>query len=170
ALPDQAHTIRIPPYLTEVISAFNSCERRLTQQLGRDPTEQEMAAEMQMTVERVREISHIFQRPLSLEARVGDDDSSVGDFVEDRQSVDPADAASLALLRSCLSEALNSLPVRERQVLALRFGLLDGRERSLTEIGRRFSVTRERIRQLELQALRKIQESGHSGALRNYLA
>ncbi|MGH2364831.1 MAG: RNA polymerase sigma factor RpoD [Chloroflexota bacterium] len=170
ALADHARTIRIPVHMVETMSKFNRSARNLLQQLGREPTPQEIANEMEITVEKVREIMRIFREPMSLEAPIGEEeDSSLGDFIEDHSSLSPVDAASRQLLKEQISDVLDSLTSRERKVLELRFGLEDGRNRTLEEIGREFSVTRERIRQIEAEALQKLRHPSRSRKLKDYL-
>src|SRR5438067_6141184 len=170
ALADHARTIRIPVHMVETMSKFNRSARNLLQELGREPTAQEIANEMEISVEKVREIIRIFREPMSLEAPIGEEeDSSLGDFIEDRSSLSPVDAASRQLLKEQIGEVLDSLTSRERKVLELRFGLEDGRNRTLEEIGREFSVTRERIRQIEAEALQKLRHPSRSRKLKDYL-
>ena len=170
ALADHARTIRIPVHMVETMSKFNRSARNLLQELGREPTAQEIANEMEISVDKVREIIRIFREPMSLEAPIGEEeDSSLGDFIEDRGSLSPVDAASRQLLKEQIGEVLDSLTSRERKVLELRFGLEDGRNRTLEEIGREFSVTRERIRQIEAEALAKLRHPSRSRKLKDYL-
>ena len=157
AIADQARTIRIPVHMVETINKLIRVSRQLLQELGREPTPEEIAAEMDLPVERVREIMKIAQEPVSLETPIGEEeDSHLGDFIEDQDAPAPAEAASFTMLREQLSEVLESLTPREQKVLRLRFGLDDGRPRTLEEVGQVFGVTRERIRQIEAKALRKL--------------
>ena len=157
ALADQARTIRIPVHMVETINKLVRVSRSLLQELGRDATAEEIAKEMGLSVVRVREIMKIAQEPVSLETPVGEEeDSHLGDFIEDEAALDPADAASMMLLKEQISEVLKTLAPREAEVLRLRFGLEDGRSRTLEEVGQSFGVTRERIRQIEAKALRKL--------------
>ena len=170
AIADQARTIRIPVHMVETINKQVRVSRRLLQELGREPTDEEIADEMGITAERVREIVKVSQDPVSLETPIGEvEDSHLGDFVEDREAVAPMDAASLTLLRDEVEDMLDTLTPRERRVLQLRFGLIDGHQRTLDEVGRRFGVTRERIRQIEAKALRKLRHPTRSRKLRDYL-
>ena len=157
AIADQARTIRIPVHMVETINKYIRISRQLLQELGRDPTAKEVAKEMGLSTPRVREIMKISQEPVSLETPIGEEeDSHLGDFIEDEAALDPADAASMMLLKEQISEVLKTLAPREAEVLRLRFGLEDGRSRTLEEVGQRFGVTRERIRQIEAKALRKL--------------
>ena len=157
AIADQARTIRIPVHMVETINKYIRISRQLLQELGRDPTPDEVAKEMGLSAPRVREIMKISQEPVSLETPIGEEeDSHLGDFIEDEAALDPADAASMMLLKEQISEVLKTLAPREAEVLRLRFGLEDGRSRTLEEVGQRFGVTRERIRQIEAKALRKL--------------
>ena len=157
AIADQARTIRIPVHMVETINKYIRISRQLLQELGRDPTAEEVAKEMGLSTPRVREIMKISQEPVSLETPIGEEeDSHLGDFIEDEAALDPADAASMMLLKEQISEVLKTLAPREAEVLRLRFGLEDGRSRTLEEVGQRFGVTRERIRQIEAKALRKL--------------
>ncbi|MGE5598093.1 MAG: RNA polymerase sigma factor RpoD [Bacteroidota bacterium] len=170
ALADQARTIRIPVHMVETINKFNRVSRQLVQTLGREPTVEEIAAEMEMSVDRVREIATIAQEPVSLETPVGEeDDSRLGDFVQDDEAPAPADAASFRSLQEKLAEVLDTMSTREKKVLRLRYGLEDGRTRTLEEVGRYFGVTRERIRQIEAKALRKLRHPSRSRKLKDYL-
>lgn len=170
AIADQARTIRIPVHMVETINKLIRVSRNLLQELGREPTPEEIAKEMDIPVERVREIMKIAQEPVSLETPIGEEeDSHLGDFIEDEDALAPADAASYMLLREQLEEVLDSLTPRERKVLRLRFGLDDGRSRTLEEVGQEFGVTRERIRQIEAKALRKLRHPSRSKKLKDYL-
>jgi RNA polymerase primary sigma factor len=170
AIADQARTIRIPVHMVETINRLIRTSRRLQQELGREPSSEEIAREMEMSPEKVREIQKISQEPVSLEMPIGEEeDSNLGDFIEDPKAQAPADAASQKLLTEQMSEVLDSLSERERKVLELRFGLTDGRSRTLEEVGKEFNVTRERIRQIEAKALRKLRHPSRSKKLRDYL-
>jgi RNA polymerase primary sigma factor len=170
SIADQARTIRIPVHMVETINKLLRENRRLVQDLGREPTTEEIATEMEITPERVREILKISQEPVSLETPIGEEeDSHLGDFIEDRTALAPADAASYQLLKEQISDVLHTLSGRERRVLQLRFGLEDGRSRTLEEVGREFSVTRERIRQIEAKALRKLRHPTRSRRLKDFL-
>jgi RNA polymerase primary sigma factor len=170
AIADQARTIRIPVHMVETINKLVRINRQLLQELGRDPTPEEIAEEMDIPPERVREIMKIAQEPVSLETPIGEEeDSHLGDFIEDEDALAPAEAASFILLREQLEEVLETLTPRERDVLRLRFGLVDGRGRTLEEVGRKFNVTRERIRQIEAKALRKLRHPTRSKKLKDYL-
>ncbi len=170
AIADQARTIRIPVHMVETINKLIRVSRQLLQELGREPTPEEIAVEMNMPVERVREILKISQEPVSLETPIGEEeDSHLGDFIQDDNVPVPVDAAAYTLLREQLEEVLNTLTEREKKVLSLRFGLEDGRGRTLEEVGREFNVTRERIRQIEAKALRKLRHPTRSRKLRDYL-
>lgn len=170
AIADQARTIRIPVHMVETINKLTRVSRQLLQELGRAPQPEEIAAEMDLPVERVREIMKIAQEPVSLETPIGEEeDSHLGDFIEDQDALAPAEAASFAMLREQLSSVLESLTPREQQVLRLRFGLDDGRTRTLEEVGQVFGVTRERIRQIEAKALRKLRHPSRSKKLKDFL-
>ena len=170
AIADQARTIRIPVHMVETINRLMRTSRRLQQELGREPTSDEIAREMEIPAEKVREILKISQEPISIWTPVGEeDDSSLGDFIEDEKALAPADVASQQMLQQQLEDVLESLSERERQVLRLRFGIEDGRTRTLEEVGREFEVTRERIRQIEAKALRKLRHPSRSKKLRDYL-
>lgn len=170
AIADQARTIRIPVHMTETINKLLRVSRQLLQELGTEPSAEEIAKEMDMPVERVREIMKLSQEPVSLETPVGEeDDSHLGDFLQDEHALIPADAAAFTLLREQLMEVLESLTEREQKVLRLRFGLDDGRARTLEEVGKEFNVTRERIRQIEAKALRKLRHPSRSRKLKDYL-
>ena len=170
ALADQARTIRIPVHLIEVINKQGRVSRLLLQELGREPSEEELGKEMGITPERVREVIRFAQSTISLETPIGEEeDSHLGDFVEDREAVSPSDAASLTMLHSEVEEVLDTLTPRERRVMQLRFGLNDGHQRTLEEVGKRFGLTRERIRQIEVRALHKLRQPSRSKKLRVYL-
>ena len=170
AIADQARTIRIPVHMVETINKLIRVQRQLLQELGREPQPDEIAKEMNLPVERVREIQKISQEPVSLETPIGEEeDSHLGDFVEDDRMPVPAEAAAYMLLKEQLSEVLATLTDREQKVLRLRFGLDDGRQRTLEEVGKEFDVTRERIRQIEAKALRKLRHPSRSRKLRDYL-
>ena len=170
AIADQARTIRIPVHMVETINRLVRAQRQLLQTLGREPSPEEVAKEMELPVERVREIMKISQDPVSLETPIGEEeDSHLGDFIQDDQVTVPADAATFTLLHEQLMEVLDTLTEREQKVLRLRFGLDDGRPRTLEEVGREFNVTRERIRQIEAKALRKLRHPSRSKKLKDYL-
>jgi RNA polymerase primary sigma factor len=170
AIADQARTIRIPVHMVETINRLVRVQRQLLQELGRDPLPEEIAEEMGIGVDRVREIMKIAQEPVSLETPIGEEeDSHLGDFIEDQEAPSPADAASFSLLREQLEEVLETLTPREKKVLRLRFGLEDGRARTLEEVGQTFGVTRERIRQIEAKALRKLRHPSRSKRLKDFL-
>lgn len=170
AIADQARTIRIPVHMVETINKLIRVSRELLQELGREPTAEEIASEMEVPVERVREIMKIAQEPVSLETPIGEEeDSHLGDFIEDEEAPAPAEAASYRLLKEQLEEVLDTLTPREEKVLRLRFGLDDGRSRTLEEVGQQFGVTRERIRQIEAKALRKLRHPSRSKKLKDYL-
>ena len=170
AIADQARTIRIPVHMVETINKLIRVSRQLLQELGREPSPEEIAKEMNMPVERVREILKISQEPVSLETPIGEEeDSHLGDFIQDDHVPVPADAATFTLLKEQLSEVLDTLTEREQKVLRLRFGLDDGRARTLEEVGKVFNVTRERIRQIEAKALRKLRHPSRSRKLKDYL-
>ena len=170
AIADQARTIRIPVHMVETINKLIRCQRQLTQELGREPRPEELAKELGMTVEKVREIKKIAQEPVSLETPIGEeDDSHLGDFIPDDEAPAPAEIASFTLLREQLLEVLDTLTPREEMVLRLRFGLDDGKTRTLEEVGKEFNVTRERIRQIEAKALRKLRHPSRSKKLRDFL-
>lgn len=170
AIADQARTIRIPVHMVETINKLVRVNRQLLQDLGRDPTPEEIAGEMEIPVERVREIQKIAQEPVSLETPIGEEeDSHLGDFIEDEDALAPAEAASFILLKEQLEEVLETLTPREKEVLRLRFGLDDGKARTLEEVGQKFKVTRERIRQIEAKALRKLRHPTRSKKLKDYL-
>jgi RNA polymerase primary sigma factor len=170
AIADQARTIRIPVHMVETINKLVRIQRRLVQEFGREPTSEEVGAELDLPAERVREIMKVSQEPVSLETPIGEEeDSHLGDFLEDPSALAPSDAASHQLLKEQVMDVLSSLTPRERKVLELRFGLEDGRSRTLEEVGREFSVTRERIRQIEAKALRKLRHPTRSKKLKDYL-
>ena len=170
AIADQARTIRIPVHMVETINKLIRVSRQLLQELGREPTPEEIAEEMNMPVDRVREILKISQEPVSLETPIGEEeDSHLGDFIQDDNVPVPSDAAAFTLLKEQLVEVLGTLTEREQKVLRLRFGLDDGRARTLEEVGKEFNVTRERIRQIEAKALRKLRHPSRSRKLKDYL-
>mgnify|MGYP000096795240 FL=1 len=170
AIADQARTIRIPVHMVETINKLIRTSRHLLQQLGREPTPEEIAAEMEIPVEKVTEIQKIAQDPVSLETPIGEeDDSHLGDFIQDDDSPAPQDAAAYTLLREQLEEVMKTLTPREAKVLKLRFGLEDGKSRTLEEVGKEFNVTRERIRQIEAKALRKLKHPSRSKRLKDFL-
>ncbi len=170
AIADQARTIRIPVHMVETINKLIRVSRQLLQSLGREPSAEEIAEEMEMSPERVREIIKIAQEPVSLETPIGEEeDSHLGDFIEDQDAPAPAEAASFRLLKEQLEDVLNTLTPREEKVLRLRFGLDDGRARTLEEVGQIFNVTRERIRQIEAKALRKLRHPSRSKKLKDFL-
>ncbi len=170
AIADQARTIRIPVHMVETINKLVRVQRQLLQDLGRDPTPEEIGAEMGMSADRVREIQKISQEPVSLETPIGEEeDSQLGDFIEDSTAVAPPDAASESMLREQLDQVLDSLADRERKVIKFRFGLEDGHPRTLEEVGREFGVTRERIRQIESKTLAKLRHPSRSGRLKDYM-
>ena len=171
AIADQARTIRIPVHMVETIHKVSRTTRQLLQELGREPTTDEVAEALGMTADKVREIMKIAQDPVSLETPIGEEeDSHLGDFVEDNDSPAPSDSASYSLLREQLCNILHTLTPREEQVIKLRFGLEDGRPRTLEEVGKKFEITRERIRQIEAKALRKLRHPSRSKTLKDYLA
>lgn len=170
AIADQARTIRIPVHMVETINKQIRVNRQLLQELGREPTPEEIAERMEIPVERVREILKISQEPVSLETPIGEEeDSHLGDFIQDENAQAPIDAATFTMLREQIAEVLDTLTEREQKVLILRFGLEDGRSRTLEEVGRKFDVTRERIRQIEAKALRKLRHTSRSKKLKNYI-
>jgi RNA polymerase primary sigma factor len=170
AIADQARTIRIPVHMVETINKLIRIQRQLLQDLGREPSPEEIGEKMEMTADRVREILKISQEPVSLETPIGEEeDSQLGDFIEDSEAIVPPEAASYSLLQEQLSKVLDSLSERERKVIELRFGLIDGHPRTLEEVGREFGVTRERIRQIESKTLGKLRHPSRSGKLKDYL-
>lgn len=170
AIADQARTIRIPVHMVETINKTIRVSRQLLQELGHDPSAEEIAQEMDMPVEKVRDILKIAQEPVSLETPIGEEeDSHLGDFIPDEDASEPSEAASFSLLREQLEEVLDTLAPREKKVLELRFGIVDGRTRTLEEVGKEFNVTRERIRQIEAKALRKLRHPSRSKKLRDFL-
>ncbi len=170
AIADQARTIRIPVHMVETINKLVRVQRQLIQELGREPTNEEIAEEMGIDVEKVRDVRKIAQEPVSLETPIGEEeDSHLGDFIEDDSAIAPDDAANFTMLREQLNEVLGTLNDRERKVLELRFGLTDGTPRTLEEVGKEFNVTRERIRQIEAKALRKLKHPSRSNKLRDFL-
>ena len=170
AIADQARTIRIPVHMVETINKLIRIQRQLLQDLGREPTPEEIGAEMEMSPERVREIQKLAQEPVSLETPIGEeDDSNLGDFIEDSDAIVPVDAASFILLQEQLDAILHTLSEREKKVIQLRFGLSDGHPRTLEEVGKEFGVTRERIRQIESKTLSKLRHPSRSQKLRDYL-
>ncbi len=169
ALADQARTIRIPVHMVETINRLIKVSRQLLQELGREPSVEEIAESMGLTSEKVREVMKISQEPISLETPIGEEeDSHLGDFIEDQEAVAPAEAASVMLLKEKMQDVLQNLTERERKVLVLRFGLEDGHQRTLEEVGQEFGVTRERIRQIEAKALRKLRHPSRGKALKDY--
>ncbi|MDO9445533.1 MAG: sigma-70 family RNA polymerase sigma factor, partial [Dehalococcoidia bacterium] len=170
AIADQARTIRIPVHMVETINKLVRIQRRLVQEFGREPTPEEIGKELELPPDRVREILKVSQEPVSLETPIGEEeDSHLGDFIEDPTALAPQDAASHQLLKEQVMDVLSTLTPRERKVLELRFGLEDGRSRTLEEVGREFNVTRERIRQIEAKALRKLRHPTRSRKLKDYL-
>ncbi len=169
ALADQARTIRIPVHMVETINRLVKISRQLLQELGREPSVEEIAGAMGLSPEKVREVMKISQEPISLETPIGEEeDSHLGDFIEDQEAVAPAEAASVMLLKEKMADVLQNLTERERKVLVLRFGLEDGHQRTLEEVGQEFGVTRERIRQIEAKALRKLRHPSRGKALKDY--
>jgi RNA polymerase primary sigma factor len=170
AVADQSRTIRVPVHMVEAINKLLRISRRLFQELGREPTDEEIGDELGVSADRVREIKTISRDPVSLETPVGDEDGTeLGDFVEDKEATAPSDAAALAILHTEMEDILDTLSPRERRVLQLRFGLADGHQRTLEEVGKRFGVTRERIRQIEAKGLRKLRHPSRSRRLRDFL-
>jgi RNA polymerase primary sigma factor len=170
AIADQARTIRIPVHMVETINKLIRIQRQLLQELGREPTPEEIGEKMDMSADRVREILKISQEPVSLETPIGEEeDSQLGDFIEDSEAIVPPDAASFSMLQEQLCRVLDGLSERERKVIELRFGLTDGHPRTLEEVGKEFGVTRERIRQIESKTLCKLRHPSRSSKLRDYL-
>ncbi|MBA7571198.1 RNA polymerase sigma factor SigA [subsurface metagenome] len=170
SISDQARTIRVPVHMVENINKLIRVQRKLLQELGRDPSAEEISEEMGFTQEKIREIIKISQHPVSIETPTGEDsDSHLGDFIEDSEVEKPSDAASFAMLQDQLQEVLNILTDRERRIIQLRFGLKDGHPRTLEEVGREFRITRERIRQIEFKTLNKLRNSKRSSALKDYI-
>ncbi|MBI4267445.1 MAG: RNA polymerase sigma factor RpoD, partial [Chloroflexi bacterium] len=170
AIADQARTIRVPVHMIESINKLLRVSRRLAQEYGREPSSKEIGESMELPAQKVREIVKVAQLPISLEAPIGEEeDSHLGDFIEDRNALPPLDAASRQLLKEQIDDVLSFLSHRERRVIQLRFGLEDGRSRTLEEVGQEFSVTRERIRQIEAKALRKLRHPSRSRKLKDYL-
>src|SRR5437879_1862293 len=170
AIADQARTIRIPVHMVETINKLPRVQRQLLQDLGREPQAHEIGRQMGIPAEKVREILKVSQEPVSLETPIGEEeDSHLGDFIEDKEAIAPSDAANLTMLRTEVEDILDTLTPRERRVLQLRFGLIDGHQRTLEEVGKRFGVTRERIRQIEAKALRKLRHPSRSKRLKDYL-
>ena len=170
AIADKGRTIRIPVHMVEKVNKFHRTHRRMTQDLGREPWDEEIARELEITVDEVLRLQEISQRAISLETPVGEEDSSsLGDFLEDATSITPTDAVSDSLLKSHLHEALNELPERERQIVELRFGMKDDRPRTLEEVGREFDITRERVRQIQMKTLNLLREQRRTQNLREYL-
>jgi RNA polymerase primary sigma factor len=170
AIADQARTIRIPVHMVETINKMARIQRQLHQDLGREATPDEIAAEMDLTVERVAEIQRIAQEPVSLQSPIGEEDSDLGDFIEDADAVVPIEAAAFVMLQKQLETVLDSLSVREQRIIHLRFGLTDGHPRTLEEVGREFGVTRERIRQIESKTLAKLRHPSRAQMLKEYLS
>jgi RNA polymerase primary sigma factor len=170
AIADQARTIRIPVHMVETINKMARIQRQLHQELGREATPEELSAEMGLTVDRVAEIQRIAQEPVSLQSPIGEEDSDLGDFIEDADAVMPLEAAAFIMLQDQLDEVLEQLSLREQRIIQLRFGLTDGHPRTLEEVGREFGVTRERIRQIESKTLAKLRHPSRSQMLREYLA
>jgi RNA polymerase primary sigma factor len=170
AIADKGRTIRIPVHMVEKVNKFHRTHRRMTQSLGREPIDEEIARELELPVEEIMRLQEISQRAISLETPVGDEDSShLGDFLEDATAVTPTEAVSEALLKSHLREALDELPERERQIIELRFGMKDDRPRTLEEVGREFDITRERVRQIQMKTLNLLREQRRTQNLREYL-
>ena len=170
AIADQARTIRVPVHMVESINKLNRVQKSLVQEMGREPTPEEIAEQMELTPEKVREIIKVSQETVSLETPIGDEgDSHLGDFIEDADAVVPVEAAAFALMQEQIDDVLNSLNDREKEVIRLRFGLTDGHPRTLEEVGREFGVTRERIRQIESKTLAKLRHPTRSAKLRDYL-
>ncbi|WP_249961660.1 sigma-70 family RNA polymerase sigma factor, partial [Histophilus somni] len=170
AIADQARTIRIPVHMVETINKLVRVQRQLVQELGRTPTNEEIAKEMGLDVEKVREVRKISQEPVSLEAPIGEeDDSHLGDFIEDEKALAPDEAANLTMLKEQLDEILSTLSDREKKVIELRFGLADGVPKTLEDVGKEFDVTRERIRQIEAKAIRKLKRPGKGDKIKDFL-
>jgi RNA polymerase primary sigma factor len=169
AIADQARTIRIPVHMIEVFGRLMRVQKELFQAFGRDATPEELADELNVPAERVRAILKMIQSPISMQAAVGDDDATFGDFIEDQQAESPSDLTGSSLLKGKLSEVLNTLTERERRILEMRFGLVDGCRRTLEEVGTQYKVTRERIRQIEAKALRKLRHPTRSCHLKGFL-
>jgi RNA polymerase primary sigma factor len=170
AIADKGRTIRIPVHMVEKVNKFHRTQRRMTQALGREPTDEEIAHELDVMVEEIQRLQEISQRAISLETPIGDEDSSaLGDFLQDAGTATPTEAVSEALLKSHLREALNELPERERQIIELRFGMKDDRPRTLEEVGREFDITRERVRQIQMKTLNLLREQRRTQNLREYL-
>jgi len=170
AIADQARTIRIPVHMVETINKMARVQRQLHQDLGREATPEEIGAEMDLTAERVAEIQRIAQEPVSLQAPIGEEDSDLGDFIEDADAVVPMEAAAFIMLQDQLEQVLDNLSLREQRIIQLRFGLTDGHPKTLEEVGREFGVTRERIRQIESKTLAKLRHPSRAQMLREYLA
>ncbi len=170
AIADQARTIRIPVHMVETINKMTRIQRQMHQDLGREPTPAEVAVEMGIPADRVAEIQRIAQEPVSLQAPIGEEDSDLGDFIEDADAVVPMEAAAFMMLQDQLEQVLDTLSPREQRIIQLRFGLIDGHPRTLEEVGRDFGVTRERIRQIESKTLVKLRHPGRAQMLREYLA
>src|SRR5580693_7297582 len=170
AIADQARTIRIPVHMVETINKLSRVQRQLHQDLGREPTAREIAAEMDIAAQRVAEIQRVAQEPVSLQAPIGEEDSNLGDFIEDADAVVPMEAAAFIMLQDQLEQVLDNLTIREQRIIQLRFGLTDGHPRTLEEVGREFGVTRERIRQIESKTLAKLRHPSRAQMLREYLA
>jgi RNA polymerase primary sigma factor len=170
AIADQARTIRIPVHMVETINKMARIQRQLHQELGREATPEELGAEMGLTIDRIAEIQRIAQEPVSLQSPIGEEDSDLGDFIEDADAVMPLEAAAFIMLQDQLDEVLEQLSLREQRIIQLRFGLTDGHPRTLEEVGREFGVTRERIRQIESKTLAKLRHPSRSQMLREYLA
>ena len=170
SIADQARTIRVPVHMFELINKLTRATRELTQKYGRNPTPEEIGEQMELSTQKVREVIKLTQLPISLELPMGEDaESNLGDMIEDHNAIQPLDSASKQLLKDQISEVLSTLTPREQRVLQLRFGLEDGRPRTLEEVGLEFSVTRERVRQIEAKALRKLRHPSRSRKLRDYL-
>jgi RNA polymerase primary sigma factor len=170
AIADQARTIRIPVHMVETINKMARIQRQLHQELGREPSPEEIATEMAMSPERIAEIQRVAQEPVSLQSPIGEEDSDLGDFIEDADAVMPMEAAAFIMLQDQLERVLDNLTVREQRIIQLRFGLTDGHPRTLEEVGREFGVTRERIRQIESKTLAKLRHPSRAQMLREYLA